>query len=50
MNDEFDETLGARVAHLLYSQYALRKSKEEKVKKFTQLGRPEMASTEQAEL
>jgi len=50
MNDEFDATLGARVAHLMYSQHAMIKAKQEKVNKFGKLGHPEMAATEQAEL
>lgn len=46
MNDEFDETLGARIAHMMYGQYALNKTRQEKVNKFTHLGHPEMAATE----
>ena len=50
MGQEFDEAVGARIAHLLYFQACVNAARKERIEKFNSLGHPEMAKSEVDEL
>ena len=50
MNSEFDSTIGACCANLMYQQWAIDHGRKERIDKFHRLGQPEMANIEQREV